>query len=495
MALPRLRAEVGDARTIAKILRAALRHEVASVPLSTAPSLTSQHLLELDVPREGMVTLLAEPTGEPRGGDGYPLAIRPVTRPQMAEIFAMVERLDDEPSKTVPPPDGAEHDDDDGNDATLVQVQPPSSGEAGRYAEVPRPSFGPSFGKIEAEFGPPSSGRAAPKPPPPKRRISTSLPAFRPPTVPPSSGSPGVTAGALIGRVIAGKYKLESTLGQGVSAVVFKARHLDLKRNVAVKILHEQKLDDPQFVGRFKAEALAASKLEHPNVARVLDFGQEPDGVLYLVMELLEGRTLEAILAAGILPQRIAVTFAIQACSALAFAHDVGIFHRDVKPENIMIVPHRDDDGNPCDLAKVCDFGLAKLRDKDGDQEDLTQVGMLFGSPAYMAPEQTRGETVDERADIYSLAVTLFQAVTGGFPHEAETLVGLFSAKLMQPPRKISALLPNADPLLEDVLDRALAADPRSRHPNVRVLREELREVLKQLEDDVEEHERTIVAD
>ena len=120
---------------------------------------------------------------------------------------------------------------------------------------------------------------------------------------------------------------------------------------------------------------------------------------------------------------------------------------------------------------------------------------MLFGSPAYMAPEQTRGETVDERADIYSLAVTLFQAVTGGFPHESDTLVGLFTAKLMQPPRKLSSLLPNADPLLEDVVERALATDPRSRHPNVRVLREELREVLKQLDDDVEEHERTIVAD
>lgn len=495
MGLPRLRADVSDVRSIAKILRAALRHEVATVPLASAPSITSQHLLELDVPREGLVTLLAEPSGEQRG-EGFPLAIRPVTRPQMAELFAMVERLDDEPSKTAPPPPMGDAP-EDSNDATLVQLVPPSGAVD---PESGRPSFGPSFGVVDGDMvAPPSSGAAAPNAPsvrpPLKRRPSTSIPAFRPPSGPPSSGMPVVPTGELVGRVIAGKYKLESMIGQGVSAVVFKARHIDLKRNVAVKILHEQKLDDPQFVGRFKAEALAASKLEHPNVARVIDFGHEPDGLLYLVMELLEGRTLEAILAAGILPQRTAVTFAIQACSALAFAHDVGIFHRDVKPENIMIVAHRDDDGNPCDLAKVCDFGLAKLRDKDGDQEDLTQAGMLFGSPAYMSPEQTRGETVDERADIYSLAVTLFQAVTGGFPHESDTLVGLFTAKLMESPRKISSLLPHADPLLEDVVERALATDPRSRHPNVRVLREELREVLKQLEDDVEEHERTIVAD
>lgn len=455
------------------------------VPLESPPTMTSQHLLELDVPREGLVTLLAEPAGDAKD-NLHPLAVRPVTRPQMAELFAMVERLDDEPSKTVPPPNSIPISGGDTNDATLVQLLPPGS-EGPKKGD----SAIPAFPDIEM-FAPPSSGRTKSKPPP-KRRPSGM---YRPPSVPPSSGgAPAVAPNELIGRVIAGKYKLESTLGQGVSAVVFRARHLDLKRNVAVKVLHEQKLDDPQFVGRFKAEALAASKLEHPNVARVLDFGQEPDGVLYLVMELLEGRTLEAILAAGTLPQRTAVTFAIQAASALAFAHDVGIFHRDVKPENIMIVAHRDDDGNPCDLAKVCDFGLAKLRDKDGDQEDLTQAGMLFGSPAYMSPEQTRGETVDERSDIYSLAVTLYQAVTGGFPHESDTLVGLFTAKLMQSPRKLSSLLPNADPLLEDVLERALSTDPRARHPNVRVLREELREVLKLMDDDVEEHERTIVAD
>jgi serine/threonine-protein kinase len=307
-----------------------------------------------------------------------------------------------------------------------------------------------------------------------------------------------------VGRVIAGKYKLESPIGSGATAAVFRARHLDLQRNVAVKILHGQKLGEMQFVKRFKGEALAASKLEHPNVARVIDFGQEPDGLLYLVMELLTGRSLEAILAAsGRLPQRTAVTFAIQTCSALAFAHDVGIVHRDVKPENIMIVPYRDDDGNPCDLAKVCDFGLAKLRDLSGDgggdgqgpHEDLTTAGMLCGSPAYMSPEQCRGEVLDGRSDIYSLGITLYESVTGLFPHEAKDLFELFTKKSLEPARKPSTLVPDIDPLLEDVLMRALATDPKKRHPDARVMREELKEVLASLEDEEDEPERTIVAD
>jgi serine/threonine-protein kinase len=499
MSLPRLRADAADDRAVAKILRGALRHEVEVVRLSWPPTSSGQHLLEVDVAGEGLITLLADPVGEATAA-GQPLHVRPVTRPQMASLLAMIERLD-EPSHSQPPSHGAGDDDDDGDgdgessESTIIDQL---SGNAGVGRLPPLSAFGLFDGELPE---PSSSGSSPPKAPPPKALVkppSISMPRVSPPSLPPTSLAPGSRAlpvNVLVGRVIAGKYKIESAIGSGSTASVFRAMHLDLKRNVAVKILHEQNSGEMQFVKRFKGEALAASKLEHPNVARVLDFGQDADGLLYLVMELLTGRSLEAILAVeGRLPERMALAFAIQACSALAFAHDVGIVHRDIKPENIMIVAHRDDDGNPCDLAKVCDFGLAKLGERDPDQEDLTTGGMLCGSPMYMSPEQTRGETIDGRSDIYSLGVTLYESLTGTFPHDGTDLADLFTKKMLTPPRKLSAVLPNVDALLEDVVMRALSADPKSRHPNARVLREELREALALLEDDDDDREPTIVA-
>lgn len=495
MTLPRLRADAADDRAVAKILRGALRHEVEVVRLESPPTSSGQHLLEVEVPGEGLVTLLADPVGDATEA-GHPLHVRPVTRPQMAALLAMIERLD-EPSHTQPPPEGQGPDGEDNqsSDSTIVAQL---SGQAGAARLPPLTAFGLFDGELPE---PPSSGASIPKPlpKPPLRSPSGQMPrVLKPPSLPPISLSPGSKAlpvNELIGRVIAGKYKVESAIGSGSTASVFKAVHLDLKRNVAVKILHAENSREMQFVKRFKGEALAASKLEHPNVARVIDFGQDTDGLLYLVMELLTGRSLEAILAVeGRLPERLALTFAIQACSALAFAHDVGIVHRDIKPENIMIVAHRDDDGNPCDLAKVCDFGLAKLGERDPDQEDLTTGGMLCGSPQYMSPEQTRGETLDGRSDIYSLAVTLYESLTGTFPHDGADLVDLFTKKMTVPPMKLSALLPNVDALLEDVVMRALSADPKRRHSNARVLREELREALALLDDEVDDREPTIVA-
>ena len=496
MTLPRLRADAADDRAVAKILRGALRHEVEVVRLESPPTSSGQHLLEVEVPGEGLVTLLADPVGDATEA-GHPLHVRPVTRPQMAALLAMIERLD-EPSQTQPPPSGGQDpdgDDGESNDSTIVAQL---SAQAGAARLPPLSAFGLFDGELPE---PPSSGASIPKPLPKPllRPPSGQMPRVQKPSSPPPisliPGGKALPVNELIGRVIAGKYKVESAIGSGSTASVFKAVHLDLKRNVAVKILHAENSREMQFVKRFKGEALAASKLEHPNVARVIDFGQDTDGLLYLVMELLTGRSLEAILAVeGRLPERLALTFAIQACSALAFAHDVGIVHRDIKPENIMIVAHRDDDGNPCDLAKVCDFGLAKLGERDPDQEDLTTGGMLCGSPQYMSPEQTRGETLDGRSDIYSLAVTLYESLTGSFPHDGTDLVDLFTKKMMVPPTKLSALLPNVDALLEDVVMRALSADPKRRHSNARVLREELREALALLEDEVDDREPTIVA-
>jgi eukaryotic-like serine/threonine-protein kinase len=382
----------------------------------------------------------------------------------LATLLDLVERLDDGPSDSVPPEVFI-----DVEGQRLDSGYPSAPPEATVVAPMifdDQYDDGPAlFGKIESlvPASPPSSGAAD---------------SVHPPR---ASGS-GLPQQEMVGRIIAGKYEIESVIGSGASAAVYRAMHKDLRRPVAVKILHEQNRDDSQFVKRFKAEALAASKLEHPNVARVLDFGFENDGNAYIVMELLTGRSLEAILAAdGHLPSLVVTKIAIQTCSALAFAHDEGIIHRDVKPENIMLVPARDDDGKPCDVVKVCDFGLAKLRDSD-PEANLTIAGMLCGSPAYMSPEQTRGDALDARTDVYSLGVALFEALTGDLPHVAYSIPELFAKKVLEAPRKPSALVPSVDSELEKIVIRALSSDRNSRHPTARAMRDDLRKVLARLE-------------
>ena len=304
--------------------------------------------------------------------------------------------------------------------------------------------------------------------------------AMAPHTPSPAPAAP--PADPRLGRVVGNRYRIDAHLGSGAAAAVYKALHLDLQRSVAVKILHSQNQSDSQFVRRFKAEALAASKLEHVNVARVLDFGQDASGELYLVMELLVGQSLEALVAsAGKLGQRRAVDIAIQACRALAFAHDEGIIHRDVKPENIMVLPNRDDDGALHDLVKVCDFGLAKLRDPDPEHGELTVAGMLCGSPAYMSPEQATGEQLDARTDVYSLGVTLFEALTGQLPHDAFSLAELFMKKMTVPARRVSELTPGVAPALDEVVASALATDPKERFENARALLTALRSLRPKL--------------
>jgi len=287
----------------------------------------------------------------------------------------------------------------------------------------------------------------------------------------------------LLGRTIAGKYTIDSSIGRGATAEVFRAQHVSLKRPVAVKILHQENAGFLQFVKRFKAEAHTLSKLEHQNIARVIDFGQEPDGLLYLVMELLVGKSLEVMLSdtSQRLSARKVIDIGVQTCNALAFAHDEGVIHRDVKPENVILVPHKDEDGKPMDLVKVCDFGLAKLRDPDPENTDITMGGAVCGSPAYMSPEQIVGEKLDPRADLYALSTMLFEALTANLPYDAIGLTQLFAKKLLEPPATVKSFLADVDPGLEACIMKGLSRDRTDRQSDARAYRQELRAVLAKL--------------
>jgi serine/threonine-protein kinase len=476
VALPRLVFASNNTREIARVLRGALRLRTEIVALVEPPRTTGQHLLDIPIPGVGNVSLLAEPAGSARPG-GHPLALRPVTRVQMAELFALVERLD-EPSRTDPPPPDDEWPGDAATDDTVVDaidsrvVLPPPS-EDDSFSQTPTPAILSPVGAVP-ERPPPSSH---------KTPLSAVAASSR------SSTGNNKLVDPRVGRILAGKYHIDAPIGSGAAATVYRATHKDLRRAVAVKILHAENQAESRFIRRFKAEALTASKLDHVNVTRVIDFGEE-GGELYLVMELVPGRTLETVLAAeGPLPQRRVIDIGIQVCRALVFAHAQGVIHRDIKPENVMLVPDHDDDGEPCDLVKVCDFGLAKMRDRgDGESSgELTLSGMLCGSPAYMSPEQTRGDVLDARTDIYSLGVTMFEALTGMFPHEAYSISELFLKKCTEPPRRVSSLVP-VDPLLDDILARAMAIDPNNRHESALELRTELRAAREQLDEEDQEH-------
>ncbi|MGZ3420618.1 MAG: protein kinase domain-containing protein, partial [Polyangiales bacterium] len=228
-------------------------------------------------------------------------------------------------------------------------------------------------------------------------------------------------ADPLLGRTIAEKYAIEALLGRGGMGAVYRGRQVALDMPVAVKVLRREMASDPDFVRRFHREAKAASSLDHPCSVRVLDFGEEPDGLLYIVMEHLAGRTLCSLLDQLPLDERRVARIVASILAALARAHEQGIIHRDLKPENVMILPGTDDDGCPIDLVKVCDFGIATTVAGG----PTTTTGLILGTPQYMSPEQARGEPVDVRTDLYSVGAVLYEMLTGEPPFHAAHALGI----------------------------------------------------------------------
>ena len=447
------------------VVRAALRHGVTRLPAD---------LLEGGMPEEAVfhfectgfekkVSVIGERAGDMEDGL-VPFRFRPRTRVQAAELYVISEQLDlPAESESLPPPeDGAAN----GESIPVAVSFPPSEDTVVDrcFIEGVRESAPPPLGPVPGAPATPSGLRPLPLP---SERLAP------PPKTPPKD--------PLLSRVLAGTYKLDALLGAGGAGAVYRGMHLDLGREVAVKVLHAQNQHEAQFVKRFKAEARAASRLDHRNVTRVLDFGQEPDGLLYLVMEYVAGRSLEGVLQdEGRLPVLRVVEIGIQVASALTVAHKEGIIHRDIKPENLLLVPTTDEDFGTTDLVKVCDFGMAKLKNP-GTDEELTVGGMICGSPAYMSPEQIRGVELDARTDIYALGMTMYEAATGAHPFTAESLLELFMKHENEPPRKPSEFVPGIDPLFEDILMRALAKRREDRHESARTLRIELREVAEEL--------------
>ncbi len=291
---------------------------------------------------------------------------------------------------------------------------------------------------------------------------------------------------ALLGRTIAGKFAIESFIGSGAMGQVYRARQVALDKTVAVKVLHSELASDETFARRFQREAQAASKLDHPNSMRVIDFGQEPDGLLYIAMEYLDGRDLlRVILDEWPLSGGRIANIIMQALAALAVAHDQGIVHRDLKPENIMILRGTDDEGHPTDIVKVCDFGIAKItarttKDTGGGVKGaLTTQGLVVGTPEYMSPEQGKGEALDPRSDLYSTGVILFQLLTGRVPFEAESALGVVLKHVTEEPPPPSSINPAIDLRLEAICLKAMRKPKGERYQSAREMRGALRRVLE----------------
>jgi tRNA A-37 threonylcarbamoyl transferase component Bud32 len=505
---------------VAPIVRAALDVNIVYVALPEPPP-AGRNTLQLFVGDEMVGAVSAELVGSGRDGE-YPLRVRLLDEAHAVELSRLIEQraslaaegprpsrksIREEPPPSEPPPSGfsdedktlasrrAPHIDDE---KTLTSTRLPTP--------VPEPdvvattvfdpesmlrSRSPKAGSLDTaseDLTIPRSPDEPRQPRPRSIRESYFTDDDESQTLPGSSRMPGVVAASdvswnvriapttkdpLCGRTIGGgKYILDSVIGTGAIGIVFKASHKDLGRTVAIKVLNPRYRDDPDLLAVFRTEARAASQLEHPNVARVYDYGQEPDGLVYIVMEYLSGYTLGSVLSARrkLTPAR-AVDVMIQVCAGLSAAHDRDIVHRDIKPDNIVLVPAQDDEGRPVEIVKVCDFGIAALGTTRTDE------GNAAGTPEYMAPEQTTGSRVSPSADVYACGCALYEMLTGQVPFTADQAYRILMKHRNEAPCPPSEIEAGIAPALEAVVLRCMEKAPARRYQSARELRVELRKI------------------
>jgi serine/threonine-protein kinase len=270
------------------------------------------------------------------------------------------------------------------------------------------------------------------------------------------------------GEVFAGRYHILGTLGEGGMGVVYQAHDRQLDEMVALKTLRTKAVaSDPTLLERMKREVRQARRVTHRNVLRTHDFG-EAEGVPFISMEFVEGVTLkELVKRRGALPLGVAVGFAKQMCHGLEAAHAQGVVHRDIKPQNVLVVPERGE-------VKIMDFGIAREAQVGGGDPALTAAGSVIGTPDYMTPEQARGKAADFRSDIYSLGIVLFEILTGQLPFRGDTVTDIVVAQVQLAPPRPRSLNPRISPDLEAVVLRCLEKEPSRRWQRVGQLLEAL---------------------
>jgi serine/threonine-protein kinase len=305
----------------------------------------------------------------------------------------------------------------------------------------------------------------------------------------PSTGGMLPQTPSLVGQVLADRYRILRKLGEGGMGEVFEAQHVYIDKHYAIKTLRREITTNPDAVMRFHQEARSASTIGHENIVEIDDFGRLPDGGVYLAMEFLEGASLAERMRSGPPLEFVEkLDVMIQVCRGLAAAHEKGIVHRDMKPENIFLCRKTGRAGSDASsfVVKVLDFGIAKVT-ADNAHHRLTQTGTIFGTPYYMSPEQALGKPLDGRTDIYSVGVILYEVFTGRVPFEGESFMGILSQHITAPPRRPSELTPVGvvPGEIERVILRALAKDPAERWPSMHFLIDELERIAAAAREEV----------